>query len=160
MMKNSKNEIHIFTDGSCNHIHRIGGWAAILLFDDEEILLEGKELDTTHNRMELLSVIRALEHIEDQNLTNYKIIIYSDSQYVVKLIERKEKLTASNFSTNKGNPVRNKELVEKILYFIDSLNPDFQKVKAHQKKSSLRNYNRDVDKISRRIVREHVRGHL
>jgi len=157
MMNNLKNEINIYTDGSCNPVHKIGGWAAILIFDDEEILLKGEELETTHNRMELLSVIKALEYIENQNLTDCKIIVYSDSQYVVKLIERKVKLVAADFFTKKGSAIQNKVLVEKIIDYIESLNLHFVKVKAHQKKSDSKNYNRDVDKISRKIVREYVR---
>ncbi|MCP4136085.1 MAG: hypothetical protein GY754_34260 [bacterium] len=157
-MDHLKNKIDIFTDGSCNPVFKIGGWAAILLFDEEEILLQGNELESTHNRMELLSVIKALEYIEKHNLVNYSISIHSDSQYVVKLIDRKNKLVSANFLTKKGSTIPNKDLVEKIFYFIDSLDLGFVKVKAHEKKSDLKNFNRDVDKISRKIVREYVRG--
>lgn len=157
MQENLNKKITIFTDGSCNHIYNIGGWAAILLIDNTEILLKGKELNTTHNRMELLSVIKALEYIENKNLNTRKILIKSDSQYVVKIIERKEKLKTSNFLTKKGNSIKNKILVEKIIDYIERLDLAFLKVKAHQKKSETRNYNRDVDKISRKIVREYVR---
>lgn len=156
-MNNLRNEINIYTDGSCNPAYKIGGWAAIILFEEQEIILKGEELKTTHNRMELFSVIKALEYIEDQNLITSRIIINSDSQYVVKLIERKEKILNTKFLTKKGNAVRNRNLVEKIFYYIEHLNLDFVKVKAHQKKSESRNYNRDVDKISRKIVREFVR---
>ena len=156
MLNSLKNEINIFTDGSCNSVYGIGGWAAIIISGKDEMLLKGKELETTHNRMELLAVIKALEYIENQNLANYKIIVNSDSQYVVRLIERKEKLQAAEFLTKKGNVVRNRDLVENILNFIESLNLEFVKVKAHQKKTEERNYNRDVDKMARKIVREAV----
>jgi len=149
--------IKIYTDGSCNTQFKIGGWAAILLIEDREITLQGQVSETTHNRMELLSVIKALEYITLQNLNEYKIIIYSDSQYVVKLTDRKEKLISAGFLTKKGNIIQNKDLVEMIIFYIESLNLQFVKVKAHLKKTNIRNYNRDVDKLSRKIVRECVR---
>jgi len=152
-----KNEINIFTDGSCNPVHKIGGWAAIIIFDEQEILLKGKELNTTNNRMELLSVIKSLEYLEKQDLTDRRIIINSDSQYAVKLLERKEKIITNNFLTKKGNAVQNKDFVKKIFNFAEALNIYFVKVKAHQKEGDFRNFNRDVDKISRKIVREYVR---
>lgn len=156
-MDKLQKEINIYTDGSCNHEYGTGGWAAILIFDGREVLLKGMEPDTTQNRMELLSVIRALEYIENQDLKNYKIIINSDSQYVVRLIDRKDKLQDTDFTTRKGGNIKNRDLVEKILNFMESMNLSFIKVKAHQGKSDTRNYNRDVDKISRKIVREDVR---
>lgn len=150
-------EINIYTDGSCNPTYKIGGWAAILVIDGQDVLLKGKELQTTHNRMELLSVIKALDYIKDKNLIQHKIIINSDSQYAVKLIDRKEQILNAKFLTKKGTSIKNKSLVEKIFNYIEYLNLAFVKVKAHQKKSDLKNYNRDVDKISRKIVREYVR---
>ena len=109
MMNNSTDDINVFTDGSCNHIYKIGGWAAIVLINEREILLQDKELDTTHNRMELLAVIKALEFIDEQNLSHHRIIIYSDSQYVVRIIERKDKLKTANFITKKGSLIQNKD---------------------------------------------------
>ncbi len=156
-MNKIRNEINIYTDGSCNHLHKVGGWAAIIILAEKEILLKGLETETTHNRMELLSVIKAFEYIEKNDLAELKIIVKSDSQYVVRIIERKEQLLTNNFITKKEKPIQNKDLVEKIIHYIDCLDLEFVKVKAHQKKSTKRNYNREVDKISRKIVREYVR---
>ena len=150
--------IEIYTDGSCNHEYENGGWAAIIIINDKETLLKGEEFNTTHNRMELLSVIKAIEYIESQKLTHCKINIKSDSQYLVGLIERREKLKASNFLTKKGISIQNPDLVKIITHYIETLNVDFIKVKAHLKKTNIRNVNREVDKISRQIVREYVKN--
>ncbi len=157
MTNNFKESVEIFTDGSCSTEHKVGGWAALILLNNNQIMLEGRELETTHNRMELLSVIKAIEHSKIQNLSDHKIIINSDSQYVVQLINRKEKLKSSRFLTRAGIPIQNRDLVELIISYIDSLNIEFIKVKAHQKKGDSENFNRDVDKTSRKIVREYVR---
>ncbi|MCF6184409.1 MAG: ribonuclease HI [Bacteroidales bacterium] len=151
------NNITIYTDGSCHTQHKIGAWAAILLIGDEEIVLSGQKTETTHNRMELLSVIKAFEYIENHKFTGHKIIIKSDSQYVVGIQERKEKLKAADFITKKGNPIQNIDLVEQLIRYTETMNVQFIKVKAHLKKTDIRNYNREVDKLSRQIVRNYVR---
>ena len=156
-MNKSQNNITIYTDGSCHTQHKIGGWAAIILVEDEEIGLQDYELNTTHNRMELQAVIKTLEYIENNKLEYKTIIIKSDSQYVVRIRERKEKLKAADFITKKGTPIQNKDLVLQLIHYIESMNLEFVKVKAHQKKTSVRNYNIDVDKRSRQIVRDYVK---
>lgn len=149
--------ITIYTDGSCHTQHKIGGWASIILVDGKEILLKDFELNTTHNRMELLSVIKAFEFIEKEKIKFNKIILKSDSQYVINIRERKEKLTKNNFITKKGNEIQNKDLLIRLIKYIEKLPIEFIKVKAHQKKTSERNINREVDKISRKIVRDKVK---
>lgn len=150
--------ITIYTDGSCHTQHKIGGWASIILVDDKEILLKDFELNTTHNRMELLSVIKAFEFIESEDLEFNEIILKSDSQYVVGIQERKEKLQKNKFITKKGNEIQNKDLILRLIHYIEKLPIKFIKVKAHQKKTSERNINREVDKISRKIVRDYVKN--
>ena len=156
-MQNSDNEIHVFTDGSCHTKHKIGAWASILLILDEETHLHDLESGTTNNRMELAAVINSVEYILNNKIEFKKIIIFSDSQYVVNLVDRKEKLKRNEYLTKKGTPVQNKDLVEKMVKLIETVKLEFVKVKAHQKKSDERNYNRDVDMLSRKIVRDYVR---
>jgi len=154
-MIDTKNIITIYTDGSCHTQNKIGGWATILLINEEEIMLSGHVPKTTHNRMELLAVIKAIEYIENHKLGYQTIIVKSDSQYVVRIKERKEKLKAAEFVTKKGNDIKNKDLIVQLIHYIETLNLEFVKVKAHQKKTDIRNYNIDVDKASRKIVREY-----
>jgi len=149
-------EINIYTDGSCNPQKETGAWAAILLFQDEEITLSDCVKTKSHNAMELLGVIKAFEYIVANNLNNNEITVYSDSQYVVNIIDRKEKLLESGFITKKGTERKNSDLVKRLINYIELLHPQFIKVKAHQKKTSERNYNRDVDKLSRKLVRENI----
>ena len=159
-MQYSENEIHIFTDGSCHTKHKIGAWAAILLIEAEETLLHDLESETTNNRMELTAVIHSVEYILNKKLVFKKIIIFSDSQYVVNLVVRKEKLKHNKFLTKKGSEIQNKGLVVRLIQLIETINLEFVKVKAHQKKSDERNFNREVDMLSRKIVREYVRSNF
>ena len=148
--------IEIYTDGSCHTQHCIGGWVALLFIGKDKIVLSGKELNTTHNRMEITAVIKAIEYVREMNLAPSGIKIYSDSQYVIGLTARKEKLSALNFETKKGNEIRNADLVKELLKLGECMCLQFVKVKAHQKKTDMPNYNNEADKFSRKIVREAV----
>ena len=131
----------------------MGGWAAILLIDGEKIILTGKALDTTHNRMELTAVLKAIEYVR-KNYKEVKAIgLFSDSQYVIGLTARKEKLSKLFFKTKKGDEIKNAELVKELLEHAAYLTIKFVKVKAHQKKNDTVNYNIEVDKLCRKIMR-------
>lgn len=77
--------ILIYTDGACSGNPGKGGYGAILkcgsLYKE---ISEGYAL-TTNNRMELLSVIEALEMIKWDNAS---VTIWSDSSYVVNAVEK------------------------------------------------------------------------
>ena len=56
-------ELEIYTDGACRGNPGPGGWAAIILIDGEEKVLQGAESQTTNNRMELTAAIMALREL-------------------------------------------------------------------------------------------------
>lgn len=149
--------IEIYTDGSCHTQLLIGAWAALLFINNQKVILKGDETGTTHNRMELLGVIKAIEHVNNEGLGNSKLLVYSDSQYVVNLLTRKEKLKARNFITNKGTGIQNADLVKILINYIESHNLEFVKVKAHQKDGDK--WNREVDLVVRKMVRERTQKH-
>ena len=77
--------ITIYTDGSSRGNPGKGGYGAVLKMGSmRKEISEGFRL-TTNNRMELLSVIRALQALKSQK---YDIQIYSDSKYVVDSVEK------------------------------------------------------------------------
>jgi len=65
------------------------------------------------------------------------------------------RLRSNHFTTSRGNAIQNTDLIKKLYELIESINIEFVKVKAHQKKSVKVNYNREVDKLSRKIVRDY-----
>jgi ribonuclease HI len=148
--------VEIYTDGSCHTQLKYGAWASIILFNGERIILQGEAADTTHNRMELLAVIESI-NFSDEKQFKGQLTIYTDSQYVCHLVERKEKLKQNLFITNKGNLLHNTDLLQTLIQQIESHNIQFVKVKAHQKTNTTTSiYNNEVDKLSRQIVREMV----
>ena len=78
--------ITIYTDGAAKGNPGNGGYGAVMMSGQhKKELSEGFRL-TTNNRMELLSVIVALETIKSENA---QVEIFSDSKYVVDSVEKK-----------------------------------------------------------------------
>jgi len=78
-------KIEIYTDGSSRGNPGPGGFAAILICGEHRKEISGGFKLTTNNRMELLSVISALEALKTNG---NDITIYSDSQYVVNSVSK------------------------------------------------------------------------
>ena len=81
-------DVIIYTDGSSRGNPGPGGYGIVMEHCKSGYVKEyskGFKL-TTNNRMELLAVIEALKKLKQ---TNLKIIIYTDSKYVVDSIEKK-----------------------------------------------------------------------
>lgn len=156
-MKSINNSvIEIYTDGSCNPQQKVGAWAALIFYDDKKIVLQDTVSETTHNRMELIAVIKSIEYVLKEILGDKRIKIYTDSQYVEKIPDRTRKLVSKDFKTKKGVEIQNADLVQELIDLLNSTAIEFIKVKAHQKASVMPNYNRDVDKLSRKLVRQYI----
>lgn len=150
--------VEIYTDGSCDTNYKIGAWVAILLVETGTIVLSGTLTDTTHNRMELIAVIEALEHLQAHHPSISTIRIYSDSQYVINLTGRKEKLETAGFLSKKGTNLKNEDLLKHALNLFKTFTIEFIKVTAHKKRTETINFNIEADKLSRKIVREAVKA--
>lgn len=146
--------IEIYTDGSCNPKEDIGAWAAILQIYGKQSIIKGICNNTTHNRMELTAVIKALDYLQQNDLENRSVVVFTDSQYVERIKERATKIEQQRYQTRAGKEMRNADLVEILIKQIDSADVSFKKVKAHQKAGEKPNLNREVDKIARKLVRE------
>lgn len=149
--------IEIFTDGSCHTQQRTGAWASVILYNGNKIELSGECTDTTHNRMELIAVISAIQYADNNGMA-VPIVVYTDSQYVSLIPERKEKIKRKNYRTNRGTMMQNADLVETLINQIETHAIRFVKVKAHQKNSdSVTLLNTEVDKLARELVRKQVK---
>lgn len=124
----------IYTDGSSRGNPGPGGWAAIILTDDEVVELGGWEDLTTNNRMELMGTIEGLRHINSRqqmadNLSTVlevnrqqknKILsveICTDSEYVKKgMTEWIQGWIKKGWKTSTKKDVLNKDLWEQLLH--------------------------------------------
>ncbi len=134
--------IKIYTDGSCLENPGNGGWAAIIIDDEKKIQIKGNKKNTTNNQMELLAPIEALKKVPKGS----KIQIFTDSKYVKSgITEWIHNWKKNGWKTADKQPVKNKELWEKL----DLLNNEFEIswnwVKAH----STDELNNEVDLLAR-----------
>ena len=77
--------INLYTDGSCLKNPGYGGCACILEYKGNKKELSSGYKLTTNNRMELMAVIIGLEAIKTKDK---KVIIYSDSKYVIDSFDK------------------------------------------------------------------------
>ncbi|MBM3412217.1 MAG: ribonuclease HI [Bacteroidetes bacterium] len=101
--------VHIYTDGSSRGNPGPGGYGVILKYGGIEKELSKGYRYTTNNRMELLAVIEGLKALRKKEIS---VVVYSDSQYVVKAVKEGwlKKWIATNFKGGKKNPDLWKEL--------------------------------------------------
>ena len=81
-------DVIIYTDGSSRGNPGPGGYGIVMEHCKSGYVKEYSKgfKHTTNNRMELLAVIEALKKLKQ---TNLKIIVYTDSKYVVDSVEKK-----------------------------------------------------------------------
>ncbi|MBB6478998.1 ribonuclease HI [Spirochaeta isovalerica] len=127
------NDITVYTDGGCTGNPGPGGWAAVLLYDGNEVRLSGGEESTTNNKMELTAVIKALSHInENSDLRNRKVEIFTDSQYVKNgLTQWIFNWIRNGWKTAAKKPVKNKEFWLALKNEADKLELMWNWVKGH-----------------------------
>ncbi len=94
-------QLIIYTDGSSRGNPGPGGYGAILQWGTVQKELSKGYRRTTNNRMELMAVIAALESLKKPGLD---IVIYSDSQYIVKAVQQGwlKNWLATNFKGKKN----------------------------------------------------------
>ena len=134
-------KIVIYTDGACRGNPGPGGWGVVIIEDNIETELCGKEDKTTNNIMEMTAAIKALEYFNKKK----DIILYTDSNYL------KLGITSWIYGWKKNNWISSKkEKVKNKSYWItlDKLNNlhniEWKWVKAH----SGDKYNERADKLA------------
>lgn len=125
-------KVKLYADGSCHQRAKSsgrGGYAAILIFPEGEVTLSGKEEETTNNRMELFSIIVAMESLKEP----HDVEIYSDSAYVVNCFLNKwyENWFKNGWHSSDGKPVKNKGLWVRLMKSLIGHKVKFNKVKGH-----------------------------
>ena len=140
-----KEKITIYTDGACSGNPGKGGWAAVIIEDENEKTISGSEMLTTNNRMELLAVINALKEV-----SSAKLDIYTDSKYVKNGIESWIKNWKMNgWMTAAKQPVKNKDLWLELDALVTKKEIEWKWVKGH----SNDHYNTIVDEAARKAIR-------
>ncbi len=155
------NTLKLFTDGSVNTKSKIG-YGAYLFISEDGLSLDSLKThikvkrfeETTSTKLELQTLLWALSSIE---VNEYKIIVYTDSQNIISLLERRERLEQNNYSSKKNKLIKNFKLYQDFYKITDQLNCKFIKVRGH--KRSIQKNNIDqlftlVDRASRNALRQ------
>lgn len=159
-------KIKLFTDSSVNPQEKIGFGAYLLLDDENEFLEELKENikikrfeDTSSTKLELQTLLWALEKLKEIAYKNIAVEVYTDCQNIIGLENRRDKLEKNHFCSSSKKLIANHELYKDFYEKLDLLNLTFIKVKGH-KKSSLKdeidNIFNLVDRASRVALRENM----
>ncbi|QXN72664.1 ribonuclease HI [Rhodobacter phage RcZahn] len=123
-------EIVVYTDGGCDARRGgVGAWAFIARIPGQPPLKRCEAVsDTTNNRMEMQAVIEALKVLE----IGQKIVIYSDSEYVIKgATQWARNWVRNGWMTAGGSPVKNVEIWQELLALYQLHDVRFVHVKGH-----------------------------
>jgi ribonuclease HI len=118
-------QITIYTDGSSRGNPGPGGYGAILMAGTHRKEISQGFRNTTNNRMELLSVIVALESLK---VPGSHVTIYSDSKYVVDSVEKK---WVFGWQKKGFSGKKNADLWQRFLRIYPKHQVKFQWVKGH-----------------------------
>ena len=105
-----------YTDGACSGNPGPGGWGVLIQARDGQAVLKERELQggeilTTNNRMELMAAISALEALSRPS----ELTIVTDSAYVKNgVTEWIHSWKRKGWRTAGGSPVKNVELWQRL----------------------------------------------
>ena len=122
-----KHQVHIYTDGAAKGNPGPGGYGVVMELVGTTFKKEFYEgfRHTTNNRMELLAVIVGLEKLKNPNM---RVLVVSDSKYVVDSVEKKWVLgwEKKGFVDRK-----NSDLWKRFLIIYRKHQVDFKWIKGH-----------------------------
>lgn len=138
-----------YTDGSATGNgteNSIGGFGIVEVDENGNILWEYQENNLkyeTNNSMELTAILYALNHIEIEEASFMKPIIYSDSAYCVNLMnDWMYSWERNGWKRPKNQEVKNLNLIKQIFELADLA--EIRKVKGH----SSNKWNEYADKLA------------
>ncbi len=142
--------VEIYTDGACSGNPGPGGYGIVMIYKNNRKELSEGFKKTTNNRMEMLSVIVALENLKESCNVN----LFSDSKYVVDSINKgwAQKWKKNNWMKNKKEKAINVDLWDKILDLLKLHNITFNWVKGHDNNVE----NNRCDLLAREAIKKNV----
>ncbi|MCX6183137.1 MAG: ribonuclease HI [Bacteroidetes bacterium] len=118
-------QVKIYTDGAAKGNPGRGGYGVVLLSGPHRKEISEGFAHTTNNRMELMSVIVALEALTKPGCD---VTIYSDSKYVVDSVEKK---WVFGWQKKGFSGKKNVDLWKRFLLIFPKHNVKFVWVKGH-----------------------------
>lgn len=121
--------VEIYTDGGCESNPGPGGYGVVLLHPKKRAQASGGFRLTTNNRMEITAAIKGLEMLTRP----CKVILYSDSQYVVETMTKgwATRWKNNQWWLNNKERAKNADLWERLLKLCETHQVEFRWVKGH-----------------------------
>ena len=99
--------VNIYTDGACRGNPGVGGWGALIEYENHNKDIFGGEKLTTNNQMELMAAIQGLKALSEKCIVN----LTTDSKYVMDGINSWIKnWKRNNWKNSQKQNVKNKDL--------------------------------------------------
>lgn len=147
-MTSVRKHVEVHTDGACLGNPGPGGWGVLLRWRGIERDLSGGEQDTTNNRMELMAAIMALEALKEP----CSVVLTTDSQYVRQgILQWLDNWVRRGWKTSGGDPVKNRDLWERLHLAASRHAVDWRWVKGHSGDPD----NERVDQLARAQALKH-----
>lgn len=140
-------KLTVYTDGACSGNPGVGGYGAIIIDNDRNIIIRGRSVKvTTNNRMELTPVDKVLEWVNKNIKEPCLIDFYTDSQYLVVCTSPKLK----DGSKKTGNWFKGRANEDLWFGVITKGNKGKHKLTFHKVKGHTGDmYNERCDKIAK-----------
>lgn len=153
-------ELKLFTDGSVDTQSDIGYGAYLVVSE------HGLSLDTLRSRVKVrrfentsstkLELQTLLWALNDIHALASRVIVYTDSQNIMGLPGRRDRLEQINYRSKKNRRLSNYKLYQEFYGMIDQSNCEFVKVRGHRVSNQKDDIDRLftlVDKASRHALR-------
>ncbi|OEU76946.1 MAG: ribonuclease H [Desulfuromonadales bacterium C00003107] len=156
--------VTLFTDGSVNVQTKVGYGAYLavsdpgLSFDELSRQVKVKRfVPTSSTKLELQTLLWALDDIQ---LLGRPLIVVTDSQNIIGLPARRDRLERNDYCSKKNTRLKNYELYQDFYRRFDQLDCELVKVQGHQASKHKNDIDRLftlVDRASRNALREDAR---
>ena len=148
--------LQIFTDGSVNTKLKFG-YGAYFVVSNPDISVDSLKDTVKIKRFTQTSSTKLEETVSLINRPDLVITVHTDSQNIVSLPGRRDRLEQRNYFSSKNKRLNNYELYREFYQLTSRLNCSFVKVAGHQvssKKDKVDRLFSLVDQASRRALRE------
>ena len=153
-------ELMLFVDGSVNPQSNIG-YGAYLAVSERGLAPESLRTrvkvrrfeDTSSTKLELQTLLWAIGDIQ---AVGHRVIVYTDSQNILGLQERRGRLEQNDYRSKNNKRLKHYKLYQAFYSMIDQLDCELVKVRGHQvadQKDDIDRLFTLVDKASRKALR-------
>ncbi|MDA3788678.1 MAG: ribonuclease H [Desulfobacula sp.] len=153
-------DLILFTDGSVNPQTKIG-YGAYLAVPEENLSLDLLKTkvkvkrfeQTSSTKLELQTLLWAIGDIQ---ALGQRVMVYTDSQNIISLQQRRDRLEKNDYQSKKNKRIKNYKLYQEFYRIIDQLGCEFVKVRGHKvsnQKDEIDRLFTLVDRASRNALR-------